>query len=414
MLLTVNKQYEIAKVESLLNLTPKGFNGIEKYYQTSNREFFKEIDSDKKYLGGTPMFPHKSFAFVYLRPLDFLNKQTLMKARTLCTKGIIYEGKHRLEDIDRLFVKFNEVKRANKLHDEIKAHNDEKEEKYKAKRKEAKEKNREIKARNKELQDAWKKGKKELKKGFDETLSGMTEEQKKFMPTEPNYDPEPEYEALISLPEEPSLRDLPHFKSIRIGDNNFEKTLPIAWRILSTFEIITIEGTDFNLLKKREEPLNYSYEALNLLSENGGTGTMSREEFLEFFTKNEKNEKVLENHRPSFSYISDEFLDIFAESAFSNNNAWIYEEETTEEEEEALPSLAPIKPMHAASIFSGGMKFSQEIKTDEGYLLIKSAPVKTFTEKKRIFNGKEITEVYQQQETKLAFYNLSTRSLEMY
>ena len=410
MLLQTGRQIEIEGLRMLLG--HDRFNNSNKYYQVNNREFFKTIDSENKFFGELAMFPYKSFAFIYLRPVDFINRQFLMKARQLSTKGIIFNFSSIPNEMERLLFKFSEIKRANKSYDDIKAVNDERESKYKKEKKEVKGRNTIVREANKELEKAWKKAKKELKKGFDETMDGMSDAQKEFMPKEPTYDPEPEYQELETVPPEPRYRDLPRSVSIHIGENQLHKTFSVAWNMLSAFEFYQIEGTEHGILLKRDEPLKYTYDNLNLLSI---SKKMSKDEFLNLFDKFERNEKVLETYRPAVS-INYNFLDLRAE----NNNTfegsqWIYSEGSKlDEDEEALPSLAPIKSMHAASILSAGMKFSKEIKTPEGYLLIKSAPVKIFTEKQKIVNGKKITEVYQQNETKLAFYNLDTRSLEVY
>jgi len=410
MLLQVGRYNETEGIRQLLG--NELFENTEKYFQIANREYFLTVDSELKYFGALPQFPFKSFSFIYLRPVDVTNKQFLMKARTMCTKGLIINSTSIPADMERLIIRFSEIKRANKNYDMIKESNDKIEEKYKEKKKEIRALNKIAREKNKELEKAWKKEKKGIKKEFEKALEGMTEEQKKFMPKEPEYPDEPKYIKLETEPPEPRLRDLPRSVSIHIGENQLQKVFQVAWNILSSFDLYQIEGTNYSIFIKKDEPLKYTYDNLDSLDIDK---KMSRDDFISIFKKYEKNEKSLESFRPIIS-TNYEFMDLLAENrAFFDGKDWIYsEDEIISEEEDMLPSLAPIKPMHAASILSGGLKFSKEIKTDDGYILIKSAPVKVFTEKIKVMNGKKITEVYQQNETKLAFYNLNTRDLEVY
>jgi len=387
------------------------FNKSKKYYQTNNRELFTRIDSDKKYFGKLAKFHAKSFAFVYLRPVDFVDAPALMKARSICTKGILFNSNSISPQLERIIFKFSEIKRSNKKFDEIRAINDDLKDTYKAEKKRIKGINKDTKEANKELEKTWKDSKKVLKKGFEKTLEDMNDEQKKYMPKEPEYEPEPTYGVILAEPKEPNYRDEPRSVSIHIGENQLYKTFYLGWHILSHFEFFIIEGTSHGILIKRKEQLKYTYDNLEKLSIDN---TISRDDFLKFFDKNERNEKVLESYRPEVA-TDYNALDLYAESdALFKDKDWVFEEQISEDDGMMLPALAPIKPMHAASILSAGMKFSKEIQTEEGLLLIKSAPVKTFTEKVKIVNGRRITEVYQQQETKLAFYNQDRRELEVY
>lgn len=411
MLLQIGRIQEANMFKSVLG--ENRYDNAKKYYHTSDKNTFRNIHDGKKYLESFPKYPNKSFAFIFMRGLDFTDVQKLSKARTMATKGVIFNSSSLPRQYEQIVFKVSEIKRANKRYDEIKETNDNIISINKEKRKEVKAINKVARDKNKELEKEWKKEKKGIKKEFDEVLEKMDEAQKKFMPKEPDYPDEPKYIKLETEPPEPRLRDLPRSISIHVGENQLNRSYPIAWMMLSNFDLYKIEGTSYSIFIKKESSMKYSYDALDSLDIDK---KMSIEDFKEFFDKNEKNEKVLENYRPSIQG-NFEFMDVYSENdnIFSGKE-WVYSEfdDDYDEDEEALPPLAPIKPMHAASILSGGMKFSKEIKTEEGYLLIKSAPVKVFSEKTKIINGKKILETYQQRETILAFYNLDQRELEVY
>ena len=410
MLLQVGRHNETEGMRMLLGTDR--FEKAKVYYQIANREYFLNVESELKYYGTLPQFPFKSFAFIYLRPVDVINKQFLMKARTMCTKGIILNSTSVPSEMERLIFKFSEIKRANKAYDDLKEINDKIEDKYKSAKKEIKALNKIAREKNKELEKEWKKEKKEMKKEFDDVLEKMSDEQKKFMPKEPDYPDEPKYIKLETEPPEPRLRDLPRSVSIHIGENQLHKVFGVAWSVLSSFDLYQIEGTNHSVLVKKEESLKYTYDNLDSLDIDK---KMSKEDFITLFDKFERNEKSLESFRPVVS-TNYEFMDLLAENrSYFEGSDWVFsEEDRIAAEDEMLPSLAPIKPMHAASILSGGLKFSKEIETEDGYVLIKSAPIKIFTEKVKIMNGKKVTEVYQQRETKLSIYNLNNRTLEVY
>ena len=427
MLIQAIRRMEVEGVKTLLG--DELSESTDFYYQIANREFFRQTESSKKFFGVNSDFPNRSFAFIYLRPVDFLSKQFIMKARSQVTRGIIFNNNSVPEDIDNFLFKFSEIKRANRSYDKLKAINDEIESKHKEKKKEVREHNTPLKEENKEMEKAWKSEKKAMKKEwesekadllvkFKESLKDLNDEQKEFMPKEPPYAPEPEYPSepkyhtLMPKPNDPVLRDLPRSKTISIGDDNLQRRYPIAWKLLSTFEYLNIEGTRFGILKKRVEPLKYTYGNLESLNVDG---VISRDDFLKFFKEHEQNEKVLDNYRPSLA-MNSEFLDLISENFnLEDREYWIYnEDEDTSIIREDLPFLAPIKPMHAASILLAGMNFSKKVKTDKGVFLIKSAPVKVYAEREQVINGKRITTIIQTHDTKLGFYDLDQRKFEMF
>ena len=80
-----------------------------------------------------------------------------------------------------------------------------------------------------------------------------------------------------------------------------------------------------------------------------------------------------------------------------------------------LPTpLAPIKPMHAASMLAGGIgEYSKELDLDGHKVLIKAAIVKEYKSRNMIVNGKDVTETVEFFEQKMGVYNLDRRELRI-
>jgi len=197
---------------------------------------------------------------------------------------------------------------------------------------------------------------KALKAEYEKALEEAPESVKAFI-QEPEYLPEPE------KPKEPIMPE--YSKGYSLNMDRQDRSY--GWKLLSRFEFFKIEGSDFGYLRKRPEMLKFSARTATEVAK---IGEMTKGEFLEEIRR----------------------LDV----------------------DTRLPPLAPIKPMHAASMLAGGIgEFSKEIDLGGEQNLIKAAIVKEFSTRKILMGSKEIEETVEFYEQKMGVYNLDRRELRV-
>ncbi len=267
-----------------------------------------------------------------------------------------------------------------------------------------------VKARRKEMEEEWKKQKDEwkilknqIKEENDVKLAEFEEMIKSVPEAARQYMTPPPLREIPPKPEEPRYPEMPRVAGVQ--DRFHKPQNSLVWKVLRRFEYLQVKGTNLGLLKKREQDLTFNIENLESLS----TGEISVEEFYEFVNKSNVNSASSNDMKQSFA--DPAALELFAEMDFSIEEL-VFSEET--EESVILPPLAPIKPMHAASMLAGGIgEYYREVMLHGERVAIKAAIVKEPTTRTTVINGREIKETIEQQIQKLGVYNIDRREFKL-
>ena len=330
--------------------------------------------------------------------------------------------------LEKYLLTIEKYKRNLKTISSIKEENKKKKEEYKEALKAFKAYAKEVKEQNKllekEAKDKYKKAlalwkeevkkvqaeNKETLKAFKKALEAAPEEMRAFMqePQPKPLPPKPKKEEPVLMeidesrkPLEPRFQEIPE---VKLEISEFE----YGWQVFRRAEVFRImDGEEplFWFFKKRPERLQWSkIKAV----ETAEIKDISLEEFMEFFNKNNidslKEGLKQDLNIESISFIA--FLDRELDLLFS--------EDTEGVKEVNLPPLAPIKPMHAASMLAGGIgEFSKEILLDGEKTLIKAAIVKDYQSRIVIKDNKEVEEVVETFNQKLGVYNIERRELKI-
>ena len=238
---------------------------------------------------------------------------------------------------------------------------------------------------------------KALKAEYTKAFQDAPESVKAFI-KEPDYIPEPERPSQPIMPE--------YEKGYSLHIDHQERSF--GWKLLSRFEFFQVEGTSFGFLRKRSELLKFSTnEAINIAK----IGKMSQEEFLQEISRLDIDTPKVTEIKQSF--IDSDSISIVAKYSKDMDNM-LFSEEFEGVNEVKLPPLAPIKPMHAASMLAGGLgEFSKEITLGGEKNIIKAAIIKEFKSRKILMGSKEIEETVEFYEQKMGVYNLDRRELRI-
>lgn len=351
----------------------------------------------------------KNFGLAYMEQNFLQNDVVFQKLSQVVDRGIIF--KYNVPwSFDNFFQILKSYEAGIAAQEIVKKENDELKEAYKIKREAYREKRRELKEAYEAELEAWKDAKEEVKKAnkaqlaeWQEAFDKADESLKKFI-VQPEEIPEPAKPAEPDYgekPAEPPLKALPKVEGIR--EQRLDST--IAFRILKRFRFCKVKGTEYGLLIKREKDLTLSLDNLAMLA----LEDIEKEEFLSFIEANDVDFKASQNIKQSFFDMDAPELLAAIDTSLSE---LIYEED--ENEDIHLVPLAPIKPMHAASMLAGGLgEYYNEVILDGDVVALKGAMVKESIERKTLLQGKEITEIIETQTQKLGVYNLSDFSFSL-
>lgn len=352
---------------------------------TANAELYKALRMKKIFSGVLSGIPNKTFGFAYIENHVLTNETLLLKLANIVNGGLVFQYtipwafENFFYQVSRFKETLEKEEKVRQQREQLKAQYDKDRENYKVLKKEVEEQNELLKAQ------------------YEKALEEAPESVKAFIQ-------EPKWAETPKKPEEPKY---PEFeKGYSIHNERLDRTLP--WRVLMNFELIEIKGTNLGLFKKRTERLDFNGK--NVLSLK--IGQMTSEEFETFFKKEDIDiQKKIEEIKQSFFDVDS--IEIVAKTDFTIKEM-MFSEEQNELEEFILPPLAPIKPMHAASMLAGGVGgYSKEMILKGERVLLKAATVKEFKTRKTVYDGKEVEEVIELYEEKLGIYNLDRRDLRL-
>lgn len=351
----------------------------------------------------------KNFGLAYMEQ-NFLNNDVVFqKLSQVVDRGIIF--KYQVPwSFDNFFQQIKAYEAGLAAQELVKKENEELKEAYREKREAYRENRRILKEAYEAELEAWKDAKEEVKKAnkaqlaeWQEAFDKADESLKKFIakPEEIPEPPKPAEPDYGEKPAEPPLKALPRVEGVR--ELRLDNTL--AFRILRRFRFCKVTGTEWGLLIKREKDLTFTIDNLGILE----LEEISKDEFLSFIEKNDVDFKASQGIKQSFFDMDTPELLAAIDTSLSE---LIYEED--ENEDIHLVPLAPIKPMHAASMLAGGLgEYYNEVILDGDVVALKGAMVKESIERKTLLQGKEITEIIETQTQKLGVYNLSDFSFSL-
>ena len=387
MLCQINRDRTLAMLSSL-----EPTLRTRKVIVTSSEEMYAKVKKDKELnvekviygnsLGG---IQPKTFGLAFVEQFVITTDISLMKISSIVNGGVIFP--YTLPWSLEKFIDNVELQKDSLRKDEtIRKERERLKELHKKKMEAYKEEKKQVKAHNKEL-----------KKEYEKALKEAPDSVKAFI-KEPEYLPEPEKPGELILPE---------FKkaySLHMDRQNES----YGWKLLSRFEFFQIEDSSFGYLRKRPEMLKFSID--NAI-EVAKIGKMSKGEFYEEIAK-------LDVDTPKVADIKQSLIEadaIALVAQFDETMSSLYFSEESEGVKEVkLPPLAPIKPMHAASMLAGGIgEYSKEIDLNGEKHLIKAAIVKTFSTRKILMGTREIEETVEFYEQKMGVYNLDRRELRI-
>ena len=363
-----------------------------KVFLTSNIELYGKIknleEPIEKVIYGSSLgnIPNKSFGLAFVEQFVVITDiGSLLRMANIVNYGVIfpYTLPWSLEKfIDNVELQKDALRKDQRIREErdrLKKLHKEKMEVYKKEKKEVKKKN------------------KVLKEEYLAALKDAPENVKAFIK-------EPEY---FQEPEKPQDLVLPEFQkgySLHMDRQNES----FGWKLLSRFEFVQIEDSNYAFLRKRPERLNFSVENAIKVAK---IQKISKGEFLTEIQKKDIDTPSIYNIKQSF--IDSDSISLVAK--YDNiMPELLFSEEEDGVDEVKLPPLAPIKPMHAASMLAGGMgEYSKEIELRGEKHLIKAAIVKTYNTRTVIMGGKEIDETVEFYEQKMGDYNLDRRELRI-
>jgi hypothetical protein len=204
-------------------------------------------------------------------------------------------------------------------------------------------------------------------------------------------------------PEEPNYPEMPRIAGIQ--DRFYKPETSLVWKILRRFEYLQVLGTNLGLMKKREKELMFNVKNLSEIS----VGEISIDDFYEYINSHNVDSASAKELKQSFA--DPVAVELFADVDFTITDL-MFSEET--DESIILPPLAPIKPMHAASMLAGGIgEYYKEVILNGETVALKAAIVKEPTSRTTVINGREVTEVIEQNIQKLGVYNTLRREFRI-
>lgn len=377
---------------------------------TQNRENFLKFNLGRRFFSSSVAgVPNKSFGIAYLEQNFLSNEFMFLKVSNIVTAACIFKY---LEpwSFQNFFAIIEEAKRGVAAEERVKEEIDKMKESYQEKIEVWKEDKKILKEAYDLSIEKWKEEKAKIKESnkkqkeeWQIAYDSADEAVKKFIiqPADIPYPEEPAKPQYAEKPTEPVYPSLPKVRNIR--EERLDNTL--AWKILRRFRFCKVEGSQWGILIKRSEDLSFSFDNVSSLS----LETISYAEFLDFIEKNDKNHAPSNNIKQSFTDF--EAIELMAQidSTFEEMS---FSEETNEDI--ILPPLAPIKPMHAASMLAGGIgEFYKEVILNNDRIAIKAAIVKELVQRDSLINGKQITEIVETQNQKLGVYNLEDFNFKM-
>jgi len=333
---------------------------------------------------GAGIIPRRSFGIAVVDQVMIHNEVNLSILSQTVNSGIVFPW-FLPQGFSAFFMGMADYEREVKRQDEFRERREKMKEEWKEEKIAWKALREEIKAEN------------EAKMAeFNEALESIPEAAKQFVQP-------PALREIPAKPEEPIYPELP--KVVGVQDRFYKPQNSLVWKVLRRFEYLEVKGTNLGLMRKREQELTFTIENLASLS----TGEISQDDFYAFVNKN--NIDGISSHEMKQSFSDYSALELFASIDFSMNEL-MFSEET--EESFILPPLAPIKPMHAASMLAGGIgEYYREVNLNGEKVAIKAAIVKEPTTRVTVINGRETKEVIEQQTQKLGVYNLDRREFRL-
>ena len=357
---------------------------------TGTEEMYKKMKKDSdfsKVLFGSSMggIPSKTFGIAFVEQFVVSTEVNLMKLFQIVNGGVVFPYtlfwplEKFISNVEAFRETLEEEERIREIREKMK-------EEYKKKLEEYKKQKKEIKEKNKALKEEYKKALKEA-----------PESVKAFI-QEPEYLPEPE------KPKEPNYPEFRKGYSLLTDrqDQSF------GWKLLARFEFYKIKDSSLGFLKRREELLAFNTKNVFEVAE---IKEISKGEFYEMLKKLDIDTPKVNDLKQQL--VDSETISIVAEEDQSFEEL-LFSEEEEGVKEMRLPPLAPIKPMHAASMLAGGIgEYSKELILDGEKVLIKAAIVKEFKTRKTIVQNKEVEEVVEFYEQKMGVYNIDRRDLKI-
>ena len=358
---------------------------------TSNEEFYRDSQADDslvKVLYGQSLgaVPNKSFGIACVEQFAVTQDINLMKLFLVVKHGVLFE--HTLPWPVEKFISNVELQRVTlKDHDKVTVKRDKLKATYQAERAVYRDKKSKIKAANKALKKDYEKSLKTAEKeGLDTFIK------------------EPVYAELPSKPNEPSYPEYPKGYSLHMdrADQSF------GWKLFSRFEFYKVKDSKVSFLKRRKEFLKFSSKVAVEVAE---IKEITKEELAVVIAKSDYDSPASKDIKQSF--ITTESLEL-ASQFDKTFDELFFSEEAHDIEEEVLPPLAPVKPMHAASMLAGGMgSLCKEIQLEGQPHLLKSAIIKQTQTRTVIEGNKEKVETVEFFEPKMGVYNKARRELRI-
>jgi len=383
MLIYVNRDRTLDVLDENLKIKSKkiGLTGSEDMYRFMRSKDFEKVIYGSS-MGG---IPSKAFGLVYAEQFVINTEVNLLKLFQITNGGVIFPYvlpwplEKFIDNVDSFRHTLEQEEKVREERERLKEAYKTQMEKYKALKKEVKEKN------------------KKLKEEYKTALKEAPDSVKAFI-QEPEYIPEPEKPAEPNYPE--------YKNGYSLLTDRQDKSF--GWKLLARFEFYKVKDTPFGFLKKRPELLTFNTKNAFEVAE---IKEISRGEFFTLIQRMDVDTPKINEMKQNL-YDSDT-VSIVAETD-SSFEELLFSEEADGVNEVKLPPLAPIKPMHAASMLAGGIgEYSKELELNGEKVLIKAAIVKEFKTRKILMGNKEVEETVEFYEQKMGVYNIDRRELRI-